>query len=129
MLSTLQANPDATVPDLYNETFHKVDTSLSKISEDSQGRIHSGCTAVTAFLRIEDAEGRQSFLKALQDSHSNTASDKDTHGAEFDDTNSGNGESSDHQSKTSSQGRLKSALKRFSQPSWSLSSTSRSLVT
>jgi len=30
--------------------------------EESDGKIHSGCTAVTAFLRIEDAEGHQSFL-------------------------------------------------------------------
>jgi protein phosphatase PTC1 len=121
MLSTLQANPDATVPDVYNQTFHKVDTSLSKISEDSQGRIHSGCTAVTAFLRIEDAEGRQSFLKALQDSPSNPTSGDDTHAAESGDTTSGNGEPSDHQSNTSSQGRLKTALEWFSQSSRSLS--------
>jgi len=126
MLTTLQANPDATVPDVYNQTFHKVDTSLSKISEDSQGRIHSGCTAVTAFLRIEDADGRQSFLKSLRDSPSSPTSSKDAHGVEFDDTTSGNGEPSDHQSKTS-QSRLKTALKRFSQSSRSLSSTPRSL--
>lgn len=122
MLSTLQANPDAAVPDVYNQTFHKVDTSLSKISEDSQGRIHSGCTAVTAFLRIEDAEGRQSFLKALQDSPSNITTIK-----EPDDTTSGNGEPSDHQSQASSQSRLKAALERFSQSSCSLPSTLRSL--
>jgi protein phosphatase PTC1 len=30
--------------------------------EESDGKIHSGCTAVTAFLRIEDADGKQSFL-------------------------------------------------------------------
>lgn len=30
--------------------------------EESEGKIHSGCTAVTAFLRIEDADGRQSYL-------------------------------------------------------------------
>jgi protein phosphatase PTC1 len=30
--------------------------------EESEGKIHSGCTAVTAFLRVEDAEGQQSFL-------------------------------------------------------------------
>jgi protein phosphatase PTC1 len=31
--------------------------------EESDGKIHSGCTAVTAFLRIEDDEGHQSFIK------------------------------------------------------------------
>lgn len=30
--------------------------------EESDGKIHSGCTAVTAFIRIEDDDGRQSFL-------------------------------------------------------------------
>lgn len=35
--------------------------------EDSDGKIHSGCTAVTAFLRIEDIDGQQSFLPALPD--------------------------------------------------------------
>ena len=30
--------------------------------EASEGKIHSGCTAVTAFLRLEDSSGQQSFL-------------------------------------------------------------------
>lgn len=30
--------------------------------EESDGKIHSGCTAVTAFLRIEEADGRQTFV-------------------------------------------------------------------
>jgi protein phosphatase PTC1 len=126
MLSTLQANPEASVPEVYNQTFHKVDTSLSKISEDSHGKIHSGCTAVTAFLRIEDAEGRQSFLKALPNSPLTPTSGNDTKGAESDDSTSANGEVSGGQSKTSSQSRLKKAFKRFSQSSRSLSYTPRS---
>ncbi|KAH9992659.1 phosphatase 2C-like domain-containing protein [Russula vinacea] len=114
MLSTLQANPEASVPEVYNQTFHKVDTSLSKISEDSHGKIHSGCTAVTAFLRIEDAEGCQSFLKALLNSPSTPTSGNDAKGAESDDSTSANGEVSDGQSKRSSQSRLKKAFKRSS---------------
>lgn len=114
MLSTLQANPEASVPEIYNQTFHKVDTSLSKISEDSQGKIHSGCTAVTAFLRIEDAEGRQSFLKALPNSLPTPTSGKDAQGAESDGSISANGEVSDGQSKMSSPSRLKKASKRTS---------------
>lgn len=35
--------------------------------EESDGKIHSGCTAVTAFLRIEDADSKQSFLPTLPD--------------------------------------------------------------
>jgi len=114
MLSTLQANPEVAVPDVYNQTFHKVDTSLSKIAEDSQGKIHSGCTAVTAFIRIEDAEGRQSFLKALPCSPSSPTSGADAPGAEPDDSTIANGEASEDQSKTSSQSRLRKTLKRAS---------------
>lgn len=50
------------IPDILNETFHNVDRRISRLCEESDGKIHSGCTAVTAFLRIEDADGRQSFL-------------------------------------------------------------------
>jgi protein phosphatase PTC1 len=128
MLSTLQANPDAAVPDVYNQTFHKVDKSLSKISEDSQGRIHSGCTAVAAFLRIEDAGGRQSFLKAASSDPLSTAdSVKDVQDAKSDDSRSANGDTADDQSKTSSQSQLKKASKRLSQSGRSPSPTPRSL--
>lgn len=64
LLSCLHASPSLSVPDVLNQTFHKVDESLSKMCEESEGKIHSGCTAVTAFLRIEDSDGRQSFLSA-----------------------------------------------------------------
>ncbi|KAF7376149.1 Phosphatase 2C like protein [Mycena sanguinolenta] len=50
------------IPEILNQTFHDVDESLSRMCEESAGKIHSGCTAVTAFLRIEDADGQQSFL-------------------------------------------------------------------
>lgn len=53
-----------TVPDILNKTFHQVDGSLSQMCEESEGKIHSGCTAVTAFLRIEDTDGRQAFLES-----------------------------------------------------------------
>ncbi|KAI9509730.1 protein serine/threonine phosphatase 2C [Russula earlei] len=128
MLSTLQANPEASVPDIYNQTFHKVDTSLSKISEDSQGKMHSGCTAVAAFIRIEDAKGRQSFRNALNSSSTNPTPGKDAPGTEPDDSTSANGEASDDQSKASSQSRPTKPLKRFSQSRRSQSSTSRSLL-
>lgn len=45
---------------MLNKTFHIVDAHLSKIGQE--GNTHSGCTAVTAFLRLEDAQGGQSFL-------------------------------------------------------------------
>lgn len=49
------------IPDVLNEAFHDVDANLSRMCEESEGKIHSGCTAVTAFLRLEDASGKQPF--------------------------------------------------------------------
>lgn len=43
------------VPDLLNATFHVVDSELSKLA--AEDGTHSGCTAVTAFLRLEDENG------------------------------------------------------------------------
>lgn len=62
LLETIHAAPDTPIPDILNSTFHSVDESLSKMCEESDGKIHSGCTAVTAVLRVEDAAGHQSFL-------------------------------------------------------------------
>ncbi|KAH7924269.1 protein phosphatase 2C [Leucogyrophana mollusca] len=62
LLEALRAAPSSTIPDVLNETFHNVDRRISRMCEESEGKIHSGCTAVTAFLRIEDADGQQSFL-------------------------------------------------------------------
>ncbi|KAK7057188.1 PPM-type phosphatase domain-containing protein [Favolaschia claudopus] len=59
--------PTVPIPDILNQTFHDVDESLSRMCEESNGKIHSGCTAVTAFLRIEDADGHQSFLPPSPD--------------------------------------------------------------
>ena len=59
----LKNNPALSIPDILNQTFHDVDSHLSKLAEDADGKMHSGCTAVTAFLRIEDPDGKQSFLE------------------------------------------------------------------
>ncbi|KAG6900554.1 hypothetical protein C0993_009131 [Termitomyces sp. T159_Od127] len=64
LLASLHASPNLPVPDIFNETFHKVDGFLSRMCEESEGKIHSGCTAVTAFLRIEDVDGHQTFISA-----------------------------------------------------------------
>lgn len=63
LLQCLQDTPDSSVPEVFNDTFHRVDDSIRRICEESEGKIHSGCTAVTAFLRVEDADGGQSFLQ------------------------------------------------------------------
>ncbi|KAJ1304285.1 hypothetical protein OPQ81_005445 [Rhizoctonia solani] len=47
---------DEPIPDILNRTFHSVDRELSEMA--AQGATHSGCTAVTAFLRLEDADGK-----------------------------------------------------------------------
>ncbi|KAG8214038.1 phosphatase 2C-domain-containing protein [Butyriboletus roseoflavus] len=62
LLDSLRTSSSPTIPDILNETFHNVDRRISRLCEESDGKIHSGCTAVTAFLRIEDANSRQSFL-------------------------------------------------------------------
>uniref|UniRef100_A0A0W0FGS3 PPM-type phosphatase domain-containing protein n=2 Tax=Moniliophthora roreri TaxID=221103 RepID=A0A0W0FGS3_MONRR len=58
-----EASPDTSIPDVLNNTYQAVDGQLSRMSEESEGKMHSGCTVVTAFLRIEDANGKQSFLE------------------------------------------------------------------
>ncbi len=55
LLQTLSSKPDTSVPDVLNETFHQADQALSKLAQE-QGS-SSGCTAVTAFLRLEDEHG------------------------------------------------------------------------
>jgi len=59
----IKNNPTLSVPDILNQTLHDVDSHLSKLAEDADGKMHSGCTAVTALLRIEDLDGKQSFLE------------------------------------------------------------------
>ena len=58
LLQELEAEhrKNAPVPDVLNATFHKVDSELSKLA--AEDGTHSGCTAVTAFLRLEDDRGR-----------------------------------------------------------------------
>jgi len=65
LLSALHKAPDTPIPEILNTAFHNVDANLSRMCEESGGRIHSGCTAVTAFLRVEDADGHQSFINDL----------------------------------------------------------------
>ncbi|EJU03959.1 protein serine/threonine phosphatase 2C [Dacryopinax primogenitus] len=54
LLDSLAKHPDTPIPDLLNLTFQNVDRELSRIAES--GKTHSGCTAVTTFLRLEDAK-------------------------------------------------------------------------
>lgn len=51
LLDATLTHPDQPIPDLLNKTFHVVDSRLSQLAQ--AGKTHSGCTAVTAFLRVE----------------------------------------------------------------------------
>lgn len=55
LLESLRISPTTPIPDLLNSTFHLVDTKLSQLAATE--KTHSGCTAVTVFLRLEDEEG------------------------------------------------------------------------
>lgn len=76
--------------------------------------MHSGCTAVTAFLRLEDADGRQSFLppgyNVLESSQDLIGGDDATEGSggESPERTKSNTSDSGKQSKTS---KLKNALR------------------
>lgn len=113
LLHQLEANPDMHIPDVFNLAFQSVDRHLTKMSNESQGKIHSGCTAVTAFLRIEDADGRQPFSSGLDA----TTAIVNSH-SPFDrpaPTSSSSGNSLGADAKGSSQSRIKKAFKRLSQ--------------
>ncbi|WVN88535.1 uncharacterized protein L203_103746 [Cryptococcus depauperatus CBS 7841] len=58
LLDAILTEPDIPIPDLMNKTFHAVDQRLSHLAQ--VGRTASGCTAVTAFLRIEEVDGTKS---------------------------------------------------------------------
>ncbi|KAL9935300.1 hypothetical protein V8E36_005648 [Tilletia maclaganii] len=56
LLKTIVENPSSPVPDILNATFQNVDRRLSELAKE-QGS-SSGCTAVTAFLRLETEDGK-----------------------------------------------------------------------
>jgi protein phosphatase PTC1 len=62
LLEAIHASSNLRITDVLNQAFHTVDEHLSRMCEASDGKIHSGCTAVTVFLRLEDQSGQQSFI-------------------------------------------------------------------
>ncbi|KAF7782548.1 hypothetical protein Agabi119p4_1924 [Agaricus bisporus var. burnettii] len=132
LLDALHHNPEKPIPDILNSTFHNVDGSLSRMCEESDGKIHSGCTAVTAFLRIEDDEGHQSFIKDAA-MHSPDSDDDGTgsNKASSGDSLSVNGDPKDGKElkSKSHQSRIKGAFRHFSnKPSTSSTLASPSTV-
>ncbi|GAA5842663.1 hypothetical protein JCM3766R1_004890 [Sporobolomyces carnicolor] len=53
--SSRREEQSSSVPWILNETFQQVDDELSRLA--STKNLHSGCTAVVAFLRLEDESG------------------------------------------------------------------------
>ncbi|TFK20957.1 protein phosphatase 2C [Coprinopsis marcescibilis] len=108
------ASPSAQIPDILNKTFQAVDDSLSRMCEESDGKIHSGCTAVTAFLRIEDEDGKQSFIlpveSPLSESPVNPESD-DSSGL-----NPGSGAESASVQDSGDEGKLAAKIKKSKSP-------------
>ncbi|KIM29867.1 hypothetical protein M408DRAFT_67281 [Serendipita vermifera MAFF 305830] len=60
-LKALHSHPESKIPSVLNKAFHAVDSQLSHMAAEQ--KTHSGCTAVVAFVRIEDDRGGQSFLQ------------------------------------------------------------------
>lgn len=81
-MDALRSQNTTPIPEVMNTTFHAVDSYLSKLAED--GQTHSGCTAVTAFLRLEDAHGGQSFLNSLLEIPIQTHGSSATNGSNTD---------------------------------------------
>ncbi|OWZ36419.1 protein phosphatase [Cryptococcus neoformans AD2-60a] len=63
LLDGLLAEPDTPIPDLMNKTFHLVDKRLSHLAH--AGGTSSGCTAVTAFLRVEEIDDNGNSRKGF----------------------------------------------------------------
>ncbi|KAK7692592.1 hypothetical protein QCA50_004223 [Cerrena zonata] len=110
LLETLRTKPNSPIPDVLNYTFHDVDTKLSKMTEESDGKMHSGCTAVTAFLRLEDADGKQSFLPPSFDPFQSSL-DMIEAGSDESDSNSHTGGHTDEHKKKSSKSKIKNAFR------------------
>lgn len=94
------------------------------MAEESEGKIHSGCTVVTAFIRMEDENKQQSFLDNAQGSPSSTPdSPKSSKSTAIDgedtppnsdplqDKGSGEEQGNGKKEKRSTGNRIKSALK------------------
>ncbi|CDO69373.1 hypothetical protein BN946_scf184961.g15 [Trametes cinnabarina] len=62
LLNALRKNTSGEILEALTNAFQDVDAQLEQQWAESSGNMDSGTTAVVAFLRIEDAQGEQSFL-------------------------------------------------------------------
>ncbi|KAI8972211.1 protein serine/threonine phosphatase 2C [Trametes punicea] len=62
LMSALQQEESGDVTEALKHTFEDVDAHLEQKWAETDGKMHSGATAVVAFLRLEDENGGQSFL-------------------------------------------------------------------
>ncbi|KAI0630188.1 protein serine/threonine phosphatase 2C [Trametes polyzona] len=63
----LQDNRSTQISRALKQSFNDVDQNLTDIWAESDGQMKSGCTAVVAFLRLEDDHGKQSFVPSEHD--------------------------------------------------------------
>lgn len=87
-----------------------MDEALSDLA-DRDDKMHSGCTAVTAFLRIEDEKGGQSFLPPDAGLSSQTSGAAD--GANDDDSASSGSHEQNQDSRNSTKKRSSKLLSAF----------------
>ncbi|KAL0581877.1 mgpp2cl-1, protein phosphatase 2C-like protein 1 [Marasmius crinis-equi] len=145
------SKPNSTIPDILNQSFQEVDAVISRMAEESEGKIHSGCTVVTAFVRIEDENKKQSFLdvnspassatpespRSYQSNNlaldgedippnSNHANDKGSNGIETIDDDSSKGPKQGKKEKRMTGSRIKNALKSLSSGTLSSPKTPKS---
>ncbi|KAI0821627.1 protein serine/threonine phosphatase 2C [Trametes gibbosa] len=62
LLDVLQRSNSGSVTEAITQSFRDVDRSIRDMWANSDGEFRSGCTAVVAFLRLEDDTGQQSFI-------------------------------------------------------------------
>ncbi|KAF5386047.1 hypothetical protein D9615_002546 [Tricholomella constricta] len=65
LLQRIHDKPTEPIPEALGAMFSSMDGSLSQQSQKSANMAASGCTAVAAFLRIEDAHGHQPFATSF----------------------------------------------------------------
>ncbi|CAG7850832.1 Protein phosphatase 2C homolog 1 Short=PP2C-1 [Serendipita indica DSM 11827] len=124
LLKNLELHPNSKIPSVLNKTFHAVDSQLSQMA--AENKTHSGCTAVAAFLRIEDELGGQAFREAhttMTDEPTSLTTDDDKRPTTPTSKPSASGRStpsnfdskSGHQSpeRSNSSSKLRSAVKNF----------------
>ncbi|KZS98133.1 protein phosphatase 2C [Sistotremastrum niveocremeum HHB9708] len=129
-LKDIQESPSLPIPDVLNKTFHSVDSHLSTLSQTKGSS--SGCTAVTAFLRVEDENGRQVLTRSESPIEEESTTPDDA-SSEHQDVPSDKSQSGSVKKKSSGSKKIRNAVRsivssvsRSASPTHSTSNTPRS---